>query len=85
MDTQQEAFQVKKSPVFLQKPWKLQRGAPYVNMFQAVKPPGFTALFPAANLHTRHHPAALLCTTEPAPQVLLMQAPSHGALYSGKK
>lgn len=35
-------------------------------------------------LHTKHHPAAFLCTTEPALQVLLVQAPSHGALDSEK-
>lgn len=39
MDTQQGAFQVKMSPVFLKKPWKLKRGAPYVSIFQSVETP----------------------------------------------
>lgn len=62
MDTQQVAFQVKMSPVFLKIPWKLKRGAPYGNMF-----PGFAALLPA-----QLQPAAFLCTTVSVLQVILV-------------
>ena len=49
MGTQQVPFQVKTSPVFLKKPWKLKQSAPYVNTFQAVKPLRLTSLLPATN------------------------------------
>lgn len=65
MDTQQVAFQVKMSPVFLKKPWKVKRGTPYGNTF-----PGFTALLPA-----QLQPAAFLCTTVSVLQVLLVPTP----------
>lgn len=66
MDTQQVAFQVKMSLVFLRKPWKLKRGTPCGNTF-----PGFTALVPA-----QFQPAVFLCTTVSVLQVLVIPIPA---------